>query len=87
MKSMGAAEAKTHFLSVLKDVEFKRESIVVTKNGRPVAKVVPLELPNAEDPLDAFYFGKIEIVGDILAPLYSDTEWDEFVEASAAQLK
>jgi len=40
------------------------------------------------DPLDHFLFpGSIEIVGDILAPLYTDEEWEEFLEASCRQLE
>jgi prevent-host-death family protein len=85
MKTMGAAEAKTHFLSVLKDVELKRESVVVTKNGRPVAQVIPMPLV-AEDPIFGFYQGKIEIVGDILSPVYTDEEYEEFFERSLGQL-
>jgi len=69
------------------EVRAKRIPVLVTKNGKPVAKLVPLELPEGEDPLDAFYYGKIEIVGDIFGPLYSDEELEEFVDASAAQLK
>jgi prevent-host-death family protein len=87
MRTMAAGKFKAQCLAVMDEVQAKREPVVVTKNGKPVAKLVPLELPEDEDPLDAFYFGKIEIVGDIMAPIYTDQEWDEFFEASAAQLK
>ena len=87
MRSMPAGQFKAKCLAVMDEVQSKRIPVLVTKNGKPVAKLVPLELPEGEDPLDAFYYGKIEIVGDILAPLYSDEELEEFVDASAAQLK
>jgi antitoxin (DNA-binding transcriptional repressor) of toxin-antitoxin stability system len=68
------------------EVQAKRVPVLVTKNGKPVAKLVPIDLPEGEDPLDAFYFGKIEIVGDIMKPIYSDKEWEQFFEESAREL-
>ena len=87
MRTMAAGKFKAQCLAVMDEVQAKREPVVVTKNGKPVAKLVPLDLPEGEGPLDAFYFGNIEIVGDIMAPIYTDQEWEEFFEASAAQLK
>lgn len=85
---MAAAKFKAQCLSVMDEVQTKRVPVLVTKNGKPVAKLVPLDLPNDEDPLDAFLFpGKIEILGDIMAPLYSDEEYEEFFQRSMDQLK
>jgi hypothetical protein len=50
-----------------------------------VARVVPMPLV-AEDPIFGFYKGRLEIGGDIVSPIYSDDEWEEFFERSAAQL-
>jgi prevent-host-death family protein len=87
MITMAAGEFKAKCLGLLSDVETKRETVLVTKYGRPVAKLVPLELADDIDPLEAFRFpGKIEIVGDILAPLYTDDELDEFERNSVRQL-
>ncbi len=87
MRTMPAGQFKAKCLAVMDEVQAKRIPVLVTKNGKPVAKLVPLELPEGEDPLDAFYYGKIDVVGDMFAPLYSDKELDEFTDASAAQLK
>jgi prevent-host-death family protein len=86
MRTMAAGKFKATCLAVMDEVQAKREPVVITKNGKPVAKLVPLELPEGEDPLDAFYFGKIEIVGDIIKPIYSDEEWEKFFNDSADQL-
>jgi prevent-host-death family protein len=86
MKTIAAGKFKATCLSVLDEVKAKREPVIVTKNGKPVAKLVPLEAE--DDPLAVFRFpGKIEIHGDIMAPLYSDAENEEFFERSADQLK
>jgi prevent-host-death family protein len=88
MRTMAAGKFKAQCLAVMDEVQAKREPVVVTKNGKPVAKLVPMDLPEGEDPLDAFRFpGKIEIHGDIMTPLYSDQEYDGFFERSAEQLK
>jgi hypothetical protein len=39
------------------------------------------------DPIFGFYRGQMEIVGDIMAPLYSDEEWEEFAEEFCAELE
>jgi prevent-host-death family protein len=65
VKTMAAGKFKAQCLALLDEVETKRECVTVTKNGRPVAKMVPLELE--EDPLKAFFIGG-EIVGDIMSP-------------------
>jgi prevent-host-death family protein len=87
MKTMPAGKFKAQCLAVMDEVQARRVSVLVTKNGRPVAKMVPLEIPEGEDPLDAFLFpGKVEIFGDILAPIHTDAENEEFFERSAQQL-
>lgn len=69
------------------EVKTKRESVLVTKNGKPVAKLVPLDLAEGEHLLDAFRFpGGVETHGDIMAPMYSDEKWEEFLKYSAEQL-
>ena len=40
MASVGAFEAKTHFSNLLERVE-KGEQIIITRHGKPVAKLVP----------------------------------------------
>ncbi len=84
MKTLGATETKAHFLSLLTEVETTREHIVVTRNGKPVARVLPMPLTDA-DPIFGFYEGKLEIKGDIISPLYTDEELEEFEARSAAQ--
>lgn len=52
MRAVGAFDAKTHFSSLLEQVE-RGEQIIITKHGRPVAKLVPAETVAKEDVHDA----------------------------------
>jgi prevent-host-death family protein len=42
--TVGAYEAKTHLSRLLEEVEAGGE-VVVTKHGRPIARIVPIEEP------------------------------------------
>jgi len=41
-QQIGAFEAKTHFSQVLEQVE-RGDNFIVTKRGKPVAKIMPVE--------------------------------------------
>ena len=42
-KIIGAAHFKAHCLQILDEVDRTRESVTITKRGRPVAEVRPIE--------------------------------------------
>jgi prevent-host-death family protein len=44
MREVGIYDAKTHFPRLIDDVE-KGESVVITRHGKPVARIVPIEEP------------------------------------------
>lgn len=47
MQTIQASEAKTHFLRILDDVE-RGESIIITRHGKPVARISPQAEMNRE---------------------------------------
>jgi len=71
---ISATEFKAKCLKLIDEVAQTHEPLVVTKRGKPVAKVVPIE-PEADQ--EPSYFGcmagTIEIVGDIIEPI--EQEW------------
>ncbi len=85
MRTIAAGKFKATCLKVMDEVQAKRESVVITKNGKPVAKMVPMEAE--EDPIFGFYKGKIKITGDIVAPMYSDEEVEQMLEESMKVFK
>ena len=52
MYTVGAFEAKTHFSSLLEQVE-NGEQIIITKHGRAIAKLSPVEGASKESIRDA----------------------------------
>lgn len=71
-KTIPAAMAKEQLLALLDTVERTRQDIVITKRGRPVARLSPLAAaPRKKKPLHQ----RIRIVGDIVSPI--DTGWNE----------
>lgn len=67
-----ASEFRAKCLKLMDEVAESGEEIVITKNGRPVSRLVPYrERPKSLFGIDR---GKIEIRGDIVAPI--DVEWD-----------
>jgi prevent-host-death family protein len=75
MKKMAAGVFKANCLAVMDAVQAKRESVVITKHGKPVAKLVPL---NAEvDEIYDFLAGKGAITGDVVSPALSSEEWGD----------
>ncbi len=73
MKKMGAGAFKANCLAVMDEVQAKRVTVVITKHGKPVAKLVPVDA-QTDDLFDSFR-GKVTIVGDIVSPALTLEEW------------
>jgi prevent-host-death family protein len=75
MKTIPAGRFKVHCLSVMDEVQSKREPVLITKRGKPVAKLVPVN--QEKDDIFGFLEGKGKIVGDIVSPIISPEEWGD----------
>lgn len=73
MKTVPAGAFKTNCLSIMDEVKTKRESVVITKHGEPVAKLVPID--SGSDEIFGFFSGRGSITGDVVAPALSPEEW------------
>jgi prevent-host-death family protein len=73
MKTVPAGEFKARCLRIMEEVRTKRVTVLITKKGRPVAKLVP-----ADDDADEVFGrlqGVIEIVGDVESPVVAPEDW------------
>jgi prevent-host-death family protein len=69
--TIAAGEFKAKCLKLLDEVAQTRETLVITKRGRPVAKLVPVP---TEGDLVGSMRGSVVWEGDIISPL--ENEWE-----------
>ena len=69
---IAAGEFKAKCLSLLDEVQRRRKPILITKRGKPVAKLVPVDDRPAS--IIGSMKGTMEITGDIISPI--DVEWE-----------
>jgi prevent-host-death family protein len=67
-----ASEFKAKCLALMDEVARTGQSIVITKNGRPVAELVPHKR-HMRSPFGVWK-GSVVVAGDIISPL--DVEWE-----------
>jgi len=77
-KEIAAGAFKARCLSLIDEVASTRGEIVITKHGKPKARLVPFD--DRPPALFGFLRGTVTIRGDITAPL--DETWDAAEEAA-----
>lgn len=70
-QTLGAAAFKAQCLQIFDRVSENGAEYVVTKHGRPVARVVPVGAPPTS--LHGAFAGRIRITGDVLS---TGDDWD-----------
>ncbi|MBC7622439.1 MAG: type II toxin-antitoxin system Phd/YefM family antitoxin [Aeromicrobium sp.] len=73
MTTIQASEFKAKCLALMDEVARSGQSLVITKNGKPVAELKPYRPPRAKS-LIGLTKGQGKILGDIISPI--DVEWD-----------
>jgi prevent-host-death family protein len=80
---MAAGDFKAKCLAVMNEVEAKRETVIITKRGRPVAKLIPIEQESGGDPIFGCLRDKAWIVGDpwdLVGPIVAEKDWSDTLE-------
>ncbi len=72
MRRMKASEFKAKCLKLMDEVAETGEPIIITKNGQPVAQLVPYR--RKPDTLFGLMKDSMTITGDVISPL--DEEWE-----------
>lgn len=70
---IAAGQFKAQCLQLMDRVQQSRQEIVITKHGKPVAKLVPVDEDRSHSAL-GYLKDTVEIVGDIISPI--DEEWE-----------
>jgi len=74
MKKIAAAKFKAQCLTLMEDVRKTRQTLVITKRGRPIAKLAPLD--DAKDDFFDSLKGRVRVVGDIVSPVVPLEDWE-----------
>ncbi len=71
-KTIAAGQFKAQCLQLMDDVYEKHLTLIITKHGAPIAKLVPID----ERPVSLYgaLRGTVKIIEDITAPI--DEKWD-----------
>lgn len=80
-RTIGAAEFKAHCLRILDEVERSGEPVTITKRGKPVAEVKPVEKKERKSIIGCMK-GTVLRYDDPLAPAY-DGPWNAELDNDA----
>lgn len=69
MKTIPAGQFKAKCLQIMDEVASGREPVLITKRGKPVARLVPMDPVRS---ILGYMAGRMEIVGNI-----TESSWDE----------
>jgi prevent-host-death family protein len=73
---ISAAEFRKKFFQILGQVEQSHKEIVITKRGKPVAKLISIEDDEKKDPLLGALAGLGRTVGDLTEPVVDADRWE-----------
>ena len=78
-RTMDALECKAKFFHVLDEIASKRKGVVVTRNGKPIAEIVPFEpepiaIGKRPKSIIGALRGSVTIMADLDEPTGSDWE-------------
>jgi prevent-host-death family protein len=74
MKKIPAGQFKAKCLAIMDRVQKTGESVLITKHGKPVARLSPA--PVAPEDVFGYMAGKVKIVGDIVGPITPLEDWE-----------
>jgi prevent-host-death family protein len=71
METLSVSKFKATCLSVLEEVKTKKKRVRITKRGKPIAEIVPVNTKEKDIPLK----GTVTFIGDIVSPVAED-DWE-----------
>jgi prevent-host-death family protein len=73
MKTISAERFEARCLKIIDEVKLRREPVVITKKGKPVARLLPVEDRRYE--VFGCLAGDLEVVGDLDASVIAPSAW------------
>ncbi len=75
MKTVSASEFKAKCLAMLDEINRSGETLMITKRGRPVARLSPAGEGTSRYPQSELA-GSVEILGDVIEPPLAPEAWE-----------
>ena len=75
MKSVAISTFKAQCLALLEDVARTGKPLLVTKRGKPLARLTAADHSRSNSPQDTLRHS-VETLGDVIAPTIPATAWD-----------
>lgn len=76
---IAAGEFKAKCLAIIDDVNKTGQEVIITKRGKPTAKLIPFAAPTKKEP----FIGRLEVIGeivgdpdDLIKPVFLLEDWD-----------
>ncbi len=73
---ISAAEFRANCFKILDQVKVTHKEVVITKRGKPIAKLVHFARQNDKDPLLGSMEGLVETISDLTRPVIDPDAWE-----------
>ena len=82
MRTMAVGEFKAKCLALIDEVKATGKMVIITKRGKPMARLLPFEAPPKESPESIFGCLRhmATITGDIESSEFTDEEWERMFQ-------
>jgi len=83
MQTMPAGEFKAKCLAVMAEVNATGQPVLVTKRGKPLARILPFQEPEEKESPESIFGclrGMATITGDIESSMFTDEEWEQMFQ-------
>ena len=73
---INAAEFRTKCFKILDQVKTTHKEVIITKRGKPIAKLTHIAQKGEKDPFLGALLGYGKTVGDLTKPLTDHMDWE-----------
>ncbi len=73
---VNAAEFRQNCFKILDQIKLTRGEVIITKRGKPIAKLMHISQEKYRDPLLGSMEGLVETTGDLTEPVIEHDSWE-----------
>ncbi len=76
LMEINAVQFRTNCFKILDEVQQKHKEVIITKRGKPIAKLVHIPHDKDRDPLLGAMQGVVVTMGDLTEPVIDPGAWE-----------